>query len=214
MAMFTAQEETVLLACATNYRDGSSLAWLHGFIFGYAIIPEQLKSNEWIPVGGFPKKMMGMFRKEEVESLARCIFSVYTRLARQNRENELEFPFDSDPVRTDDIPIIRLWAQGFYAAIMYFPAIWDASSMKKTEFCETGLLGNVDCQDTDIKSSITVISNVAFPERIAGLVTHYGDDADLHSWNDTAVLLGLLPNAVDAVRRYAKTAGEGRHTGS
>ena len=125
----------------------------------------------------------------------------------------MHFPFDCDPVKSEDIPLVRLWIQGFYAAILYCPDIWLISNGEAPDNANIECFTEID-EDGDgdeIISYLTVIMAVAFPERITEFFPcDDGDDVDALSCNDPELevkLFRFLPDAVDVVREYAEKAG-------
>lgn len=217
MTMFTTHEETTLLAYATDQKEVASLAWLHGFLFCVAILPENLKSNEWIS-GGIAEKVLSKYSQKDAELLERCLFGVYNRLVKQNQDNELQFPFVCDPAMLDEIARIRLWTQGFSVAIKFCPELWGmgGGDVEINKFVSQ-LFEDKDSYDRgDIAWCLTVVMGVAFPETIAEFFANNQNNPEGTNLNDLdyeANLLTQLPESVEVLQWHAYAVGEkmGKH---
>ena len=216
MTMFTPQETkdlSKLLSYAANKDEVLSLDGLHGFLFGLAIIPERVLPREWLScvVG---QEMQNVDDEKEGKRLLESLFSAHIRIAKQNQDGALAFPFDIDSIESTGIQRFRDWTQGLFLAICLRPKVWGA----------TGKFDKSKENESIIATSVAIIMGIVFPKDIPKLfppkmakIAHLGNNpAEIE-----AKLFTMLPTATASILEYAnasrarlKSLGTGKLSGS
>jgi len=201
MTMFTPTQKknlTKLLSGASNQEGVLTLDGLHGFLFGLAITPEPILPSEWLP-GIISEAMLQVDGEKEGERLLKSLFGAYNRIAKENQNGELSFPF-SDPIKSKEVQRIQDWTKGFYLAISLRPEIWakrytvNAKSSQPYE------------ADSEITSCFSVIMGISDPEKITEFIQRsQGKDSELvkNTAEFLARLFVLLPKAVAKIQKHA-----------
>ena len=198
MTMFTPQETKDLskfLSYAENQDEALSLDGLHGFLFGLAGIPGMVAPSEWLP-GIFGEGMRDVDDEKEGLRLLESLFSASIRIARQNQDRILAFPFGADHNESKDLQRIREWTRGLLQAISLSPKVWGVTA--ESLELHKGALEMTTCA--------AIVIGIVFPEKIPALFPstmvksiHLGSNpAEIES-----KLFDLLPKAAARILEHA-----------
>jgi uncharacterized protein len=197
--MYTKKEQRILLSflqTAKNPEKAMTPDVLKGFFFGLAVTPEMIMPSEWIPLalgGSAPAVDDRDQARELMEGLLQCI----ERLSKLQERDKLQYPFKNDVITENKVEEIRQWASGLHLALCLRPHTWLME--------ESGPLRNQE-QDRVI-NGCGVVCSVAMPERAPEIFPKQAKALE----NDPrklekmlAVLLMLLPGAVEAIQNYGR----------
>jgi uncharacterized protein YecA (UPF0149 family) len=134
-------------------------------------------------------------------------FSAYCRIATQNKERVLAFPFGEgvDSMESKELLRIREWTRGLFRAITLRPKVW-------------GLTGKVDKSSNDIlemTACAAIIMGIVFPDEIPKLFPSArikGTDLGNNSTEIEATLFSLLPKSANSILAYANALRDGLRT--
>ncbi len=216
MTMFTPQEAKDLskfLSYAANQDEALTLNGLHGFLFGLAGIPGVIAPTEWLP-RIFGEGMQAVDDEKEGKRLLNSLFSAYIRIAKQNQDGALAFPFEESSIESKDIQRIREWTYGLFRAISLQPKVW-------------GITGKIDKSNNDaseMTACAAIIMGIVLPEEIPNLFPSTRAKSIYLGFNPVEIetkLFNLLPKAAARILEHAtasrtglKPLGAGKATGS
>ena len=204
MAMFTSQEAkdlTKFLSYAENQDEALSLDGLHGFLFGLAGIPGLVAPSDWLP-GIFGEGMREVDDEKEGTRLIESLFSAYVRVAKQNQNGVLAFPFGAECIESKDLQRIREWTRGLFRAVSLRPKVWGLTGL-------TGKVGKSSNDASEMTICAAIIMGIVFPKEIPKLfppTTVKGIRLDSSPAEIEAKLLALLPKAAARILEHANAS--------
>ncbi|MEQ8254296.1 MAG: YecA family protein [Smithellaceae bacterium] len=198
MKLFKPKEEKNIANVLSKITDSEAalcLEELHGLLFGIAITPDPITSNEWLSAV-FGKKPP-FDDDETAETGAVCLLEACKRMTNEGIKGKLVFPFNYNRLTNEEFPLLESWTRGLFLGLSLRPHIWRIS--KEYENVNNKEISSDMQKVIDSGSIITTIAvpeeRVGIYEPIPGLPAKSPDEV-------MEMLFIMLPAAVEILRQY------------
>ena len=189
---------------------------LLGFLFGAAIVPPDLVSENDLLTGVFDDTFFIPEKNETTSLLYQNLLDVLNNHRQSFIEGKLKFPFEPMHVSPRDFKKMQDWVFGFAEALDIFQEFWDpAQSPSHPGVLSNQVLFALDVFDalTDDESTDMMIENI--PDSFLAEVYQHEDRVTMDKQTQVIMfLLSSLPSAVEILMEHAHSRAAGRQTAS
>jgi yecA family protein len=198
MKLFKPKEEKNIANVLSKITDSEvalCLEELHGLLFGIAITPEPIMSNEWLSTA-FGKKTP-LNDDDTAETGAGCLLEACKRMTNEGIKGQLVFPFNYNRLTNEELPLLESWTRGLFLGLSLRPHIWRISQ----EY-EDANKKEISSDMRKVIDSCSIITTIAVPEERVGI---YEPIPGLPAKSPDEVmemLFIMLPAAVEILRQY------------
>jgi len=199
MELFTPEEEKYFYQLLSKMPDDAPIAYLeelHGLLFGLAITPEIIPSEEWTPL--VISVEAAFDDEQDMEIVTGHLLGACERMRKDSLKGKLIFPFDYDRMTEEDFDMVTDWVYGLFMALSLRPDIW-------------AIAGEIDEDTYDrlpeetraVLDAFTVVASIAVPESMEETFKDILQEEGIEKEELMGRFYGELPFSVEALQEYS-----------
>jgi yecA family protein len=205
MKMFTAKEKKNLeyvLSKAPEEGDALYLEELHGLLFGLAITPCEIASDEWVPII-FNHQPPLYDNKDDAVLCLRYLTDAYDRMVNDRKLGKLAFPFNYKKISEDDFAAMEDWVYGLFLALSLRLDVWGmARKYTKKDF------EKLPEDVMELLDAFSAITAIAMPEAMEEAFQEIMKNEDIDEETLRISFYEMLPGAVAILQKNAERIGK------